>query len=308
MTLRGRGDIANAGGGWSSNDRFPRMFADVNGDGVLDVVGFGAAKVWVSSGSIDSKGSVSFGQLMPALENFSVNGGGWVNNTTYPRFAADMNGDGMADLVGFGEGGVYLAFATGGGHFADPQLVCDNFGRGVSGGGWTNNDLYPRLLGDLNRDGLVDIVGFGEKGVYDPLAASGGMENVIGSDFGDRLSGDDGANVITGGGGADTLAGRGGADRFVYAAMTDSTPDAPDVITDFQLGLDKIDLSLIDANTTANNDQSFTFIGSAAFTGVAGQLKYISGLLSGDVNGDGIADFQISLTNNPALSASDLVL
>jgi len=90
--------------------------------------------------------------------------------------------------------------------------------------------------------------------------------------------------------------------------VTDSTPDAPDVITDFQLGLDKIDLSLIDANTTANNDQSFTFIASAAFTGVAGQLTYISGLLSGDVNGDGIADFQISLTNNPALSASDLVL
>ena len=84
------------------------------------------------------------------------------------------------------------------------------------------------------------------------------MENGIGGDFGDRLSGDDGANVITSGGGADILAGRGGADRFIYAAVPDSTPDTPDVITDFQPGLDKIDLSLIDANTTANKDQSFT--------------------------------------------------
>ena len=306
--VSGLDGMTPVGGGWNSNDLFPRMFADVNGDGVLDVVGFGYAKVWVSLGSIDSKGSLAFGNITGALDNFAVNGGGWVNNTAYPRFAADMNGDGMADLVGFGEAGVFVAPATGGGNFAAPQLVFENFGRGVSGGGWANNDLYPRLLGDLNRDGLLDIVGFGEKGVYETLAASGGMENVIGSDFGDRLSGDDGANVITGGGGADTLAGRGGADRFVYAAVTDSTPDSPDVITDFQPGLDKIDLSLIDADTTANNDQSFIFIGSAAFTRVAGQLSYSSGLLAGDVNGDGIADFQISLTNNPALSAIDLIL
>ena len=306
--VSGLDGLTPVGGGWNSNDQFPRMFADVNGDGVQDVVGFGYAKVWVSLGGIDSKGSITFGELKLALENFAVNAGGWVNNTTYPRFAADMNGDGMADLVGFGEAGVYVALAKGDGTFADPQLVFDAFGRGASGGGWTSNDLYLRLLGDLNGEGCLDLVGFGEKGVYDPLAAPGGMENVIGSGFGDRLSGDNGANVITGGGGADTLDGGGGADRFVYAAVMDSTPDAPDVITDFLPGLDKIDLSLIDANAAANNDQSFAFIGSAAFTRVAGQLNYSSGLLSGDVTGDGVADFQIRLTNNPVLSASDLIL
>ena len=306
--VSGLDGLTPAGGGWNSNDRFPHMFADVNGDGVLDVVGFGAAKVWVSLGGRDNNGNISFADMKGALDNFAVNGGGWVNNTTYPRFAADMNGDGKADLVGFGEAGVYVALATGGGSFATPQLVCDNFGRGVSGGGWANNDLYLRLLGDLNGDGLLDIVGFGEKGVYDPLTAPGGMENVIGSDFADRLSGDDGANVITGGGGADTLAGRGGADKFVYASVMDTKPDAPDVIMDFQPGLDKIDLSLINAKAAASTDQSFSFIGSAAFTGVAGQLRYVSGLLSGDVTGDGVADFQIQLTNNPALSSSDLIL
>ena len=53
-----------------------------------------------------------------------------------------MNGDGMADLVGFGDAGVYVALATGGGNFADPLLVFGNLGRGGQAGGWANNDVY----------------------------------------------------------------------------------------------------------------------------------------------------------------------
>ena len=47
-----------------------------------------------------------------------------MSNTRYPRMLIDINSDNQLDLVGFGEAGVYLALATGGG----------NFGRGVSGG------------------------------------------------------------------------------------------------------------------------------------------------------------------------------
>ena len=67
-----------------------------------------------------------------------------------------MNGDGMADLVGFGDAGVYVALATGGGNFADPLLVFGNLGRGGQAGGWANNDVYPRFVGDLNGDGNTD--------------------------------------------------------------------------------------------------------------------------------------------------------
>ena len=309
-TIAGLDNLTPTGGGWNSNDQFPRMFADVNGDGVLDVVGFGYAKVWVSLGSIDSKGSVTFGDVSGALDDFAVNGGGWVNNSTYPRFATDMNGDGMADLVGFGEGGVLVALATGGGKFAAPQLVFDNFGRGVSGGGWANNDLYPRLLGDLNHDGLADIVGFGESGIFVAPAYVDKISNVIGSDYNDQLSGDNGANVMTGGLGADRLSGLGGADTFVYTSVRDSTPSAADTITDFEHGIDRIDLSQIDISASQAGRQGFHFGATNGSSITAGDLIYnaATGVLSGYVDGDGVADFQITLANKPALSAGDFVL
>ena len=54
-------------------------------------------------------------------------------------------------------------------------------------------------------------------------------------------------------------------------------------------------------------------INTAAFSiGVAGQLRYsVAGsttLMEGDVNGDGIADFQLQLTGNHTFVAADLLL
>jgi hypothetical protein len=72
---------------------------------------------------------------------------------------------------------------------------------------------------------------------------------------------------------------------------------AGDTIVDFQNG-DRIDLSAIDANSGAGGNQQFTFIGSGAFSG-AGQVRaeYDAGTkqwtVSGDVDGDGEADFEI---------------
>ena len=304
--IAGLDGFTSKGGGWNSNDVFPRMFGDVNGDGNLDVIGFGWAKVWVSLG--DGKGS--FQPMTGVVENFTAGAGGWVNSKTYPRFVSDMNGDGMADLVGFGEAGVYVSLATGGGNFAAPQLVFNNLGRGDQAGGWVNNDLYPRLLGDLNGDGASDIAGFGYAGVYTVINGVDRVENATGSAFGDRLSGDNGANVLTGGGGADTLAGRGGADTFVYTAVLDSTAAAADTITDFEHGIDKIDLSQIDINASQAGRQGFHFGATTTGAITAGDLVYdaATGVLSGYVDGDAVPDFQIILANKAALSAGDFVL
>ena len=86
-----------------------------------------------------------------------------------------------------------------------------------------------------------------------------------------------------------------------------------DLILDFSRAQgDKISLSAIDANSLAGNNQAFTFIGTAAFSNVAGQLRYeTSGgvtTISGDVNGDGVADLQIQLSGSIALIASDFIL
>jgi serralysin len=71
-------------------------------------------------------------------------------------------------------------------------------------------------------------------------------------------------------------------------------------------------LSGIDANSNVSSNQAFAFIGTAAFSNVAGQLRYeTSGgvtTIFGDVNGDGVADLQIQLTGSIALVASDFVL
>jgi Ca2+-binding RTX toxin-like protein len=150
-----------------------------------------------------------------------------------------------------------------------------------------------------------------------------GIENLTGSQGQDTLAGDTGANVLQGWGGSDVLAGAGGkdtltggtgADRFVYAYASNSPVGAgADRITDFSHAQgDRIDLSLMDANTTLAGNQGFSFIGTAAFTGIAGQLRYaaVGGVttIAGDVNGDGASDFHIQLTGTVALVAGDFVL
>ena len=77
-------------------------------------------------------------------------------------------------------------------------------------------------------------------------------------------------------------------------------------------GLDKIDLSGIDANTALAGDQAFTFIGTSSFRGRPGELHTIRvngvTVIEGDVNGDRIADFQIELSSTINLSVSDFLL
>jgi serralysin len=146
-----------------------------------------------------------------------------------------------------------------------------------------------------------------------------GIENAIGSQFNDALSGSNGTNKIDGGDGDDFITGFGGrdivtggadGDTFNFEFVSDSGLKAStrDLITDFAQGEDKIRLAPIDAKTGAGNpgDDDFTFIGVSNFTGVKGQLREsFSGgntIVSGDVNGDGKADFSIALKGHFLLS------
>ena len=69
------------------------------------------------------------------------------------------------------------------------------------------------------------------------------VENAIGGAGNDTLTGNEGNNRLTGGRGADKLFGGAGADTFVYQRASDSTAQKPDIIQDFQSGIDKIDLA-----------------------------------------------------------------
>jgi len=112
-----------------------------------------------------------------------------------------------------------------------------------------------------------------------------------------------------GGSGKDILTGGGDADRFVFERVTDSEVGAPDKIVDFERRSDVIDLSPIDANASVDGDQRFHYIAKKAFTATPGELRLNPrGMLMGDVDGDGQADFAIKIMNGIHLTSRDFIL
>ncbi|GAB7045578.1 FG-GAP-like repeat-containing protein [Catenuloplanes indicus] len=144
-------------GGWRV-ERHPRFLADTTGDGRPDIVGFGDGGVWVSR----NDGNGGFGAPTLVVPNFGYAAGGW-RVEKHPRYVQDLTGDGRADIVGFGDGGVWVSLNNGDGTFAPPRMVIANFA--YDAGGW-RVEKHPRVLADITGDGRPDIVGFGDGGVW----------------------------------------------------------------------------------------------------------------------------------------------
>ena len=149
-----------------------------------------------------------------------------------------------------------------------------------------------------------------ESARIDARAELDGSVRIISGAGDDTLFGSAGNDILSGGLGADALDGSGGNDSYVYRLITESTVAARDTIA-FAAG-DKVDLSLIDANTGTGANDGFTFVGAAAFTNLAGELRtFQSGaqwIVEGDVNGDGTADLAIALNSAAPLTAADFIL
>jgi hypothetical protein len=154
---------SSSAGGWTSQDLYPRLVADVNGDGRADVVGFGKYGTYVSLST-----GTSFAPVTRWIANYGTVVGGWTSQDKYPRALADVNKDGRADVVGFGNAGVYVSLATSSNTFAPPALWIRAFG--AAAGGWTSQTLFPRLVADVDGDGRADVVGFSKYGAYVSLS------------------------------------------------------------------------------------------------------------------------------------------
>ena len=147
----------------------------------------------------------------------------------------------------------------------------------------------------------------------DTLQGGAGDDSIIGVGGNDTLIGGDGDDRLNGGADRDTLTGGTGADIFVFEIVNHTgTRSQADRITDFQSGGDKIDLTAIDAIRQSSANDAFTFIGSANFSKKAGELRYstssLGTVVAGDTNGDGVADFEIVLTNQVAPVVTDFLL
>jgi len=170
-----RFDVPGALGGWCVVDiaaatgwrveRDPRVLARLTPRGHADIVGFGQCGVWTARGNGDG----TFQPPRVVVANFGIEAGGWQVDR-HPRFVVDLTGDGCADLVGFGDAGVWTALGNGDGTFNEPRFVLENFGTEQ---GW-RVDQHPRFLAVLTSSGHVDIVGFGDAGVWTALGNGDG--------------------------------------------------------------------------------------------------------------------------------------
>ncbi|OYU35457.1 MAG: hypothetical protein CFE35_10830 [Novosphingobium sp. PASSN1] len=149
----------------------------------------------------------------------------------------------------------------------------------------------------------------------DQISGNRGDDTLNGDAGDDKVLGGGGDDTISGGAGEDKLAGGLGADHFVFddGDLSGTTFSTADRILDFKhADGDVIDLSGIDADLNTAGDQGFSFIGSDAFTGTAGELRVETRssamLLSGDTNGDGVADFAIRIDGTTPLELADFVL
>ncbi len=246
--------------------------------------------------------------------------------------ADQINGAGGDDLL-FGGGGDDVMTGGDGADLLNGESGSDRLEGGAGGDVLSGESGTDQLLGGEGGDLLLggpgddvlsgesgDDVLFGEADAdrleggdgFDIVNGMSGEDALYGQGGVDVISGEDGADLIVGGAGADVLIGGAGADRFVVAALSDSQfGDGGDLVVDFQPGVDRIDLTAVDANTVAAGDQAFVFV--AAFTGVAGQatLTYDAAagrtVLSGDVDGDGRADLVLSLLGEVGASAGFLL-
>jgi Ca2+-binding RTX toxin-like protein len=210
-------------------------------------------------------------------------------------FFIDSASDTIAESSGNGSDVVKATAAS----FTLPSNVEKMTFVGVGNFTGTGNGLNNSLTGGSGNDTLNGL---------------SGNDGLTGSSGNDSLAGGIGNDTLTGGAGLDKLSGATGADRFIFKALGDSPTGAlHDVIADFHHAeADKIDLAGMDAKTGSNGDQAFTFIGSQNFHHVAGELHYAAGgggiIVSGDVNGDGVADFSIDVSGAGSLAAGDFIL
>jgi Ca2+-binding RTX toxin-like protein len=270
-----------------------------------------------NSGVNELNGGTGVDHLSGAGGNDTLNGGAGDD---------ELHGGGEHDLLNGGEGSDTMYGGEGNDVFLveyEGDMVVEFAGEGTDQVYTTlTNYMLSDHVENLSYNGAGDpallfignnlhniIVG---RGSDDILDGQGGADELIGHAGNDVLHGGAGDDLLLGGAGADVLTGGSEGDMFRFLPGDTGTGPAADRITDFAIIVDQIDLSAIDANTGLAGDQAFTFIGTAAFSGTAGELRYafdgIDTWLQADVDGDALADLEIVFTDDVYLIASDFYL
>ena len=197
--------------------------------------------------------------LAPGVEAPELPAGLYINGTNFndtlfgTNFADEIHGGNGADVL-FGYGGNDFLFGDAGNDTLIGGAGADalNGGEGYDTASYASaaGSVYVNLaanvgaFGDAQGDTFVSIERVVGSNFTDVLMASdagivleggGGDDYLMGGAGFDVLNGGTGADVLTGGGSWDVLTGGAGADHFVFTSGV-----GPDLITDFQQGIDKI--------------------------------------------------------------------
>lgn len=329
-----QGDRAGDRAGWSV-----AAAGDTNGDGFDDVI-VGAPQ-GDDGGDSAGEAYVVFGQApTTAVERIGSDADQTIRGGAFDDVLSGLGGDDLlfgadgADVLSGGAGVDGLEGAEGddvldggagadrmsGGVGDDRYLVDVRGDHVVEAGGGGVDTVETSIAYRLGRD-IENLALTGAKAID---GAGNALANVIvgnaarnvlsGASGDDALSGGGGNDVLVGGAGRDALAGGAGADMFRFAAGDlAATVGRSDTIDDFSQGeRDRIDLSRYDAVTETDAVEAFRFIGKAAFSGVAGELRY-SGragdtVVTGDTDGDRNPNFFLTLSGRVELVAGDFVL
>ena len=108
-----------------------------------------------------NNGNNTFQDPMKVISDFAYGAGGW-RVDKHLRFVADIRNTGRADIVGFGNPGVFVSLNNGRGSFSPARLAVADFG--YKAGKW-RTEKHLRFLGDVYGTGMLDIIGFGEHNV-----------------------------------------------------------------------------------------------------------------------------------------------
>jgi Ca2+-binding RTX toxin-like protein len=263
-----------------------------------------------------------------------------IENLSGSNYGDNLSGDNGKNVID-GDGGDDLIFGFGGadklnGGSGDDWLYGGDDNDQLDGG-LGDDDLFghsgdDRLTGGSGADHLDGGAGYDIASYYASTAAvtidlsvslaTGGhatgddlvsIEGLFGSQHDDHLSGDGADNWLDGSGGTDILKGNGGADTFHFSPSgTGLGPDA-DTIVDFsQAQGDKIELHGFKDGGKWAGFLDFEFIGGNAFTGQEGEVHFAQvgsdTWISGDTDGDAIADFQIKCNGTINFTANDFIL
>ena len=256
--------------------------------------------------------------------NDSIDGG--TENDTLSGGNGDdaLFGDAGTDSLVGGEGADSLEGGAG-----NDTLTGGNGNDTLRGGGendtLSGGDGADSLFGDAGADTISGGAG------NDAIEGGADADRLLGEAGNDTIAGDAGADTIIGGAGVDSMTGGADADVFVIATGDSGlASNGLDVITDFVVGTDTIDVTLtsggtavttIDASvftlaTDIANTDGYAQALTAATTalndgGGARQIWAVSNTATTwvfvDVDNDNVIDYALQLTGNIDLTAASFV-